>query len=101
MAVISTITASIAAYAYANRYQYLIISYQATAKRLELLLTRWQASGKTDSDTEARNQFILDCEEAISIENSAWMAEMTKESRQLRKPAARNATSPDDRQVTA
>jgi hypothetical protein len=71
VAVISTITASIAAYAYANRYQYLVISYQATAKRLELLLTRWQTSEKTDSGTEARNRFILDCEEAISIENSA------------------------------
>jgi multisubunit Na+/H+ antiporter MnhG subunit len=78
VAVISTVTASIAAYAYAGRYQYLIISYQATANRLELLRTRWEASGKTDKDFQERNQFILDCEEAISIENGAWMAELTK-----------------------
>lgn len=78
VAVVSTVTASIAAYAYAGRYQYLIISFQATANRLELLRTRWEASGKTDKDFQERNQFILDCEEAISIENSAWMAELTK-----------------------
>ncbi|MCK5543886.1 MAG: DUF4231 domain-containing protein [Desulfobulbaceae bacterium] len=80
VAFFTTITASIAAYAYAGRYQYLIISYQATANRLELLRTRWQASGMTDRDAEQRNRFILDCEEAISIENSAWMAKTTKES---------------------
>jgi hypothetical protein len=78
VAVISTIIASVAAYTYAGRYQYLIISYQATMNRLELLRTRWEASGKTDKDIKERSQFILDCEEAISIENSAWMAELTK-----------------------
>ena len=78
VAFFTTITASIAAYAYASRYQYLIISYQATANRLELFRTRWQASGMTDSDVEQRNRFILDCEEAISIENSAWIAETAK-----------------------
>ncbi len=77
VAVISTIISSVAAYAYANRYQYLIVSYQATGNRLEILKTRWEISGKTDADTEERNQFICDCEGAISIENSAWMAELT------------------------
>lgn len=84
VAVISTITSSIAAYAYANRYQYLIVSYQATGNRLEILKTRWKISGKTETDTKERNQFICDCEEAISIENSAWMAELTH------KPAQKN-----------
>lgn len=78
IAVISTITASIAAYAYAGRYQYLIISYQATADKLERLRTLWEAKGKTDADTDERNKFIIECEEVISIENSAWMAEMVK-----------------------
>lgn len=79
IAFLTTVTASIAAYAYSGRYQYLIISYQATANRLELLRARWQASGLSDTDLEQRNQFILDCEITISIENSAWMAELTKE----------------------
>lgn len=77
VAVISTVTASIAAYLYAGRYQYLVISYQATARRLGLLSSRWRASGKTDADIEERNTFICDCENSISIENSAWMAEWT------------------------
>ena len=79
VAVLTTITLAIAAYLYAGRYQYLVISYQATARRLEMLRSRWQASGNTDADIQERNQFILDCEEAISVENSAWMAEWTKD----------------------
>lgn len=79
--VISTATAAITAYIYAGRHQYLVISYQATAGQLERLLARWRASGKTDRDNIERNQFIMDCEAAISVENSAWMAEWTKENR--------------------
>ena len=78
VAVISTITAAIAAYLYANRYQYLVISYEATARRLESLIARWRASGKTDADTADRDQFIIKCEEAISVENNGWMAEWIK-----------------------
>ena len=79
IAVISTMTSSIAAYAYASRYKYLIVSYQATGNRLEFLQTRWEISKKTDADTKERNQFIRDCEEAISIENGSWMAELTRQ----------------------
>lgn len=75
VATISTITASIAAYAYAGRYQYLIVSYQATANKLESLRTDWETSGKTEADAK---RFILGCEEVISVENSAWMAELSK-----------------------
>ena len=78
IAVISTITASVAAYAYAGRYQYLIISYQATGDKLERLRALWKAKGKTDADKDERNKFIIECEEVISIENSAWMAELIK-----------------------
>lgn len=79
IAVISTIAASITAFAYAGRYQYLIISYQTTANKLERLRVLWESKGKTDTDTKERNEFILECEEVISIENSAWMAEMAKQ----------------------
>lgn len=79
VAAITTITVAITAYLFAGRYQYLLISYQATARRLELLRARWETSGRTDADTAERNRFLLECEEAISIENSAWMAEFTKE----------------------
>lgn len=60
IAVISTITASVAAYAYAGRYQYLIISYQATADKLGRLRALWVAKGKTDVDKDERNRFMLE-----------------------------------------
>lgn len=82
VAVISTVIASVAAYAYAGRYQYLIISYQATADKLERLCAQWRIKGMTDANIEERNKFILDCEQIISIENNAWMAEMVKEKKE-------------------
>ena len=78
VAVITTMTTAIAAYVYANRFQYLSVSYQATGRRLETLLTNWRISGKTDADKADRDQLILDCENVISVENSAWMAEWTE-----------------------
>jgi hypothetical protein len=76
IAVIATIAASITAFAYAGRYQYLIISYQTTANKLERLRVLWESKGKVDNDTDARNKFIRECERVISIENSAWMVEI-------------------------
>jgi len=73
VALSTTITASISGYIYANRFQYLIISYQSTSNRLEVLKNKWYACEKTDKQ---RYQFIMDCEEAISIENGSWMAEL-------------------------
>ncbi|TFG50129.1 MAG: DUF4231 domain-containing protein [Anaerolineales bacterium] len=78
IAVISTIAASITAFVYAGRYQYLIISYQKTGDRLERLRSSWESRGKTETDTDERNEFIRECERMISIENSGWMAEMIK-----------------------
>ena len=78
VAVLTTIGTSVAAYIFANRYQYLIISYQATARQLELLKNQWIVTGAPKQDPEERNRFILNCEEAISIENSAWMAKLTE-----------------------
>jgi hypothetical protein len=73
IAVVSTATTSVAAYIYAGRHQYLSISYQATARQLEAILAKWRAISKSNASTAERNQFIQDCENTISIENSAWM----------------------------
>ncbi len=85
VALIGAATAALAAHLFAGRYQYLLISHQSTARRLEWLRAKWLALGKTDADTEQRNRFIVDCESVISVENSAWMAELG-DARQ-RKPA--------------
>ncbi len=78
VAVLTTIGTSVAAHIFANRYQHLIISYQATARQLEFLKNQWIVMGSPEQDPEKRIRFILDCEEAISIENSAWMAKWTE-----------------------
>ena len=78
IAVVSTAITSVAAYIYAGRHQYLSISYQATARQLEALLAKWRALGKSDTATTERNQFIQDCGNTISIENSAWMTAQKK-----------------------
>ncbi len=79
-AVVTTLSASLAAYLYAGRYQYLAVSYLATAQRLEGLRAAWEVSGKTDADAAERNKFILDCEAVLAAESGAWMAEWTKPS---------------------
>jgi len=78
VAVIGAITAAIAAYQYAGRYQYLIVSYQATADRLKWLKTKWEIDGKSQPGDAAKHAFIVACEDAIATENSAWMAEWTR-----------------------
>lgn len=77
VAVIGAITAAIAAYQYAGRYQFLNVSYQATADRLDWLKTKWEIDGKREPGDDAKNAFILAAEDAIATENSAWMAEWT------------------------
>jgi hypothetical protein len=86
VAVITTVTTSLASYLYAGRYQYLVVSYLATARKLEELILEWDLSGKTDAE---RKQFVLDCENTFASENSAWMAEMSKPKPQ--EPAAPTA----------
>ena len=78
VAVIGTSVAAVVAYQSAARYQFLVVTYEATANRLKKLKRDWQLLRKTDTDRPERDEFILKCEEAISIENSAWMAEWTK-----------------------
>ena len=78
IALITTITAALAAYLYAGRYQYLLVSFQATLRQLNLLKNRWAIiAGKPDTNSDKRNQFIMDCENVISVENSAWMSQLT------------------------
>jgi hypothetical protein len=81
VAVIGTITGAIAARQYAGRYQFLIVSYQAAASRLEAMKARWEIERKTQAGNAADYKFILAVEEVISAENSAWMAEWSKTER--------------------
>ena len=71
VAVLTTVSGSLAAYFQAGRFEYLALSYGATGHRLKNLLDVWHAN----PDPQLASAFVLSCEEAISVENQAWMAE--------------------------
>ena len=75
IAVFTTITTSLASYLYAGRYQYLVVSYLTTARKLEERVVEWELSGKSDDE---RKRFVQDCEGLFAAENSGWMAELSK-----------------------
>ena len=74
IAALVTLTAAITGYLYSGRYQYLVVSYQATAAQLRTLKTQWQILVDRGGDAAQRGRVIRDFESAISVENSAWMA---------------------------
>ncbi len=69
--VLSTVTAAIASYFYAERHEQLALVYQTTADRLESLVAEWNTAPANKRDPV---EFIKSCEAAISTENRAWMA---------------------------
>jgi hypothetical protein len=77
LVVITTVTASLAAYLYANRLQYLVGSYTAAARNLEVLLGGWRTFGAEADDAE-RGRFILDCEAVLSAESQSWITELSR-----------------------
>ena len=76
VAVLTTMGTSVTSYLFANQYQYLIISYQATARQLEFLKNKWMIMGAPVDDLGKSHLFIIDCEKVISVENNAWMANL-------------------------
>ncbi|HEX7318136.1 MAG TPA: DUF4231 domain-containing protein [Pyrinomonadaceae bacterium] len=77
LVVITTVTASLAAYLYANRLQYLVGSYTAAARNLDALRVGWQTFGDEADDAE-RDRFIIDCEAVLSAESQSWIAEWSR-----------------------
>jgi len=74
--VFTTITGAIGAHIEGTRFDQLIIGYQATALRLEFLRNEWRDSlSKKELASVEKSDFIDKCEEAISVENQAWMTE--------------------------
>ncbi|MFO1430734.1 MAG: DUF4231 domain-containing protein [Candidatus Competibacteraceae bacterium] len=76
--VITTVIAGIAAYAAAERYATLAITYSAIATKLENLKVQFSIDPNRDTP-ERIEQFVSDCEEALSAENGGWVAEWSHE----------------------
>jgi SMODS and SLOG-associating 2TM effector domain 1/Protein of unknown function (DUF4231) len=79
VAVIATVTGSLAAYIQTQRYVPLTVLYQATMRRLRELLGEWGASGKSDTDKADRDAFIRRCEETMALENGAWVSQWSQQ----------------------
>ncbi len=79
VAVITTVAGSLGAHIEASRFEQLAIAYQATATRLQALRAEWydrlSKTSLADADADA---FVDRCEDAISVENQAWMAEWAR-----------------------
>ena len=70
--VLTTLAAALAAHVAANRYDFLVMSYYGTARRLEDLVNKWRSAA--DKGDAAWSAFVKSCEEAISVENESWLA---------------------------
>jgi hypothetical protein len=75
-AVATTGGGAVAAYAAAQRYEFLLIEYNRTASELRRLLERRTSpSGRPLDDRE----LVDECEQVISVQNQAWMAKWGEE----------------------
>lgn len=79
VSVLTTVAGVFGAHIEAARYDHLAVSYRTTASRLQSLCDQWNdmLSGKPLTPDE-QNQFVDHCEQAISVENEAWMAGWVK-----------------------
>lgn len=74
-AVLTTVSGAILAHIEASRYQHLVTSYLATARRLEDEDTKFDSAS---SDAKSWSDFVNRCEDIIAAENNSWVAKWTK-----------------------
>jgi Zn-dependent protease with chaperone function len=68
-AVLTTLAGAVLAHVEASRYDFLVMAYRATARRLEDRRNRSQ---------QPWSDFVNDCENILSAENTSWIAKWTK-----------------------
>jgi hypothetical protein len=73
IAVVTTISAAVAAHVGAARYEYQLIEYLRTADELSQL--RRDAAATTSA--AELDQLVVRCERIISIQNEGWMAKLS------------------------
>jgi hypothetical protein len=74
-AVLTTVSGAILAHIEASRYQYLVTSYLATARRLEDAAADFD---QVAADPNSWSDFVNRCEDIIATENNSWMAKWTR-----------------------
>ena len=78
VAVVTTAGGAVTAHLAAARYDHAAMTYYATADRLAGLRDAWLADADR-LDPARVAKLVDDCENAISTENEAWLAEWTRE----------------------
>lgn len=73
VAVVTTVGASVAAHAAAQRYEYQQVEFARTADQLEELRARYELDPHDDATDD---EFVAKCERVISIQNDGWMAKL-------------------------
>jgi hypothetical protein len=76
IAVATTVSVAITAYAAGSRYEYQLVEYLRTAFQLNQLRTSWTV----DRGSMTGDNFVHECEQVISVQNEAWMAKWTDHS---------------------
>jgi len=80
VAVLTTMAGAIGAHVEAAKFDNLVISYRSTLGRLTALRDEWCDSLAERALTPAEAADFVDrCEDAISVENQAWMAEWAED----------------------
>jgi hypothetical protein len=77
VAVVSTVAATLVAYATAAKYEYQELEFLRTASELERLLAEWEMSA--DHGPPAQDALVSRCEHVISVLNDTWMVKWTSE----------------------
>ena len=75
IAVVTTVTAAVAAQVAAARYDYLVVEYLRTADELARLR---RAAARATSPAKL-DDLVVRCERVISIQNEGWMAKLSTE----------------------
>jgi hypothetical protein len=68
-AVLTTLAGAVLAHVEASRYDFLVMTYRATARRLE---------DRGNRPQQPWSDFVSDCENILSAENASWIAKWTK-----------------------
>jgi hypothetical protein len=83
VAVVTTAGAAVTAHLAAARFDHQAMTYFATAERLTSLRDAWRVDDERNTPSRV-GKFVDDCENAISVENEAWLAEWTREEREAK-----------------
>ena len=79
IAVLTSVSAAITTYLYANRLQFLAQSYEITAARLRRSVEAWERVPEPDRAART-GEFIARFEDILLVENKQWVAEFDKSS---------------------